>query len=164
MSGAEVYPSLARGPGSHCDLDGATLDNPSVSPRINGEHDFDASCRALAARLAAGFEVTFTYGCVTKFHLTLTPEVALPTGRFPDWVGPARPGYLWVEKRIGDRGQVTDYPHRLRGGSWQYIAEKQRLKEHDAKALSYLLAALGEAVNELGGMPLPAIGEGRSDG
>lgn len=143
-----VPPSLGRGAGSWCALDGRTLDSQHFSPTINGTRDFDAECRKIAADLANGKARQFDYACLTAFRIGILPEAAIDGG-LPTWVGKGRPGFYRVELRIGEKGGQTAYYHPLKGDSIEYLQSKHRLQEHDARAIAYLLGALGEAVADL---------------
>lgn len=140
-----VPPTLARGAGSYCALAGDVLDNPHYSPRIDGGGDFNADCQRIAAGLERGERQEFGFGCLTAFDVVLIPRGSVTT-----WPSYVPEHFVGVEITIGP--VQTGYWHPLgKSGNWDYIAEKHRLKEHDARAIDYLLSAVGEASGVRGG-------------
>lgn len=129
---------------------GALFDSPLTWPRIDGRNDFDAACVEVARKLVGGEAAAFRYGCLTSFHVVMhLADPAVPLGDVlitAGWSLP-RPAASRREDSSAPGGGAALRP--LVGCHWEATGRALDLRDDDAKAITYLITAIGCAIEEI---------------
>jgi hypothetical protein len=116
------------------------LENPLTSPRIGGGADFGKGVSQAASDLIEGGFVALRFYCLSSFVVTICAPQRQLLSHFdalPD-------DFLLVSASCGSRGGSA--PLSLLGASPAYTAEKLHLLHDDARAVTYLLRAIGRSL------------------